>query len=382
MRVKVIASTHMGDSVNVNEFYELGGKTAGICYMAHDIERIMSEDPSRTQNRVNIVKNNGHHSVFDHGYITLYFEEFPKAFAMLLNNEKMYNTSEKSARYTKMKAEGREKELYDKWCEIFKRLITEKYGHEKYFDEKRIQKLAMENARLVISIFTPATSFAYTASFRQLNYIYGWFKKLNNTKSQFLQKLIPYGEYFCKTLEDFKLVDEALVAGGEHRTFSLMATKNYKEVYEDVYSTHYDASYAELAQAIRHRTLSYCMKEYATPKFYVPTILNSDEALKNEWIADLTSIKDNVPQGTLVKVYERGTYENFLLKVRERVCTCAQLEIVDQTVKTMKKYASKTTQKAIRDQLTTLSKSARCAHGYKCNSPCGFADGIKLNRVI
>ena len=37
----------------------------------------------------------------------------------------MYTTSEKSARYTKMQPSPKELELYNKWYEIFKKLIDE-----------------------------------------------------------------------------------------------------------------------------------------------------------------------------------------------------------------------------------------------------------------
>jgi hypothetical protein len=40
----------------------------------------------------------------------------------------------------------------------------------------------------------------------------------------------------------------------------------------------------------------------------------------------------------LVKVNERGTVENFVLKCTERLCGAAQLEIMEQTVETMNKY--------------------------------------------
>lgn len=382
MRVKVLASTNMCDKVDVDGMCDIAGKTAGICYMAHDIEHILSEDKSRTQNRINIVKNNGHHSVFDHEFVTLYIQEVPKAFAMLLNNERMYTTSEKSGRYTTMKVEGREKELYDKWTQIYSCLIAEKYSSEKYFDDKRVKKLALELARMVISIFTPSTSFAYTTSYRQLNYMYGWFQNIEKSQSEFLRRLKPYADEFCKSLEQMGIIDKTLVAGGAHRSFSIIATKKYKDVYEDVYCTHYAASYIQFAQAQRHRTLEYCIKEYSTPRFYVPDILKGHEDLVDEWLSDLNSVKDNIPQATMVQVYERGTFENFLLKVRERLCTCAQLEIQTQTLKTMKKYASKTSQKDIKNTLTKLSKGARCLNGYKCNSPCAFGDGIRLTRLV
>ena len=60
------------------------------------------------------------------------FEEIPKILAMILNNEKIYNTSEKSARYTHMEPSEDEKALYEKWIEIYKTEISKKYPKEKY----------------------------------------------------------------------------------------------------------------------------------------------------------------------------------------------------------------------------------------------------------
>lgn len=53
---------------------------------------------------------------------------------MIINNEKEYTTSEKSARYTKIIVEEvsiitpKEQLLYNKWLEIFKMKIKEQYG--------------------------------------------------------------------------------------------------------------------------------------------------------------------------------------------------------------------------------------------------------------
>lgn len=63
---------------------------------------------------------------------------------MVLNNEGIYNTSEKSARYTKMVLKDKEQELYNKWLEIFKREISDMYK-DKYpqvFTDQKIEKLA------------------------------------------------------------------------------------------------------------------------------------------------------------------------------------------------------------------------------------------------
>ena len=53
------------------------------------------------------------------------------------------------------------------------KVIKEEYPE---FDDKKVQKLAQENARYLISVFTPATIMEYTVSFEQLNFIISWFE--------------------------------------------------------------------------------------------------------------------------------------------------------------------------------------------------------------
>ena len=73
------------------------------------------------------------------------------------------------------------------------------------------------------------------------------------------------------------------------------------------------------------------------PQFYVPPIIKGTD-LEKEWLKDISSLEDLFPQGMLVKVNERGTIENFVLKCTERICGAAQLEIMNQTIETMDKY--------------------------------------------
>lgn len=168
MKIKVIASTKVGYELPKEEAVDFSGKSAGICYLPDTLETLFSEDKEKTQKRANGTLKSGHHSVFGHPTYNLSLEGIPKILAMILNNEKMYNTSEKSARYTKMQPSKEEKELYEKWIEIYKDCISQKYQK---IDEKRVQKLAQENARYLISVFTPATVMEYTVNFGQLNYI-------------------------------------------------------------------------------------------------------------------------------------------------------------------------------------------------------------------
>lgn len=143
--------------------------------------------------------------MFGHPTYNLSLEGIPKILAMILNNEKMYNTSEKSARYTKMQPSKEEKELYEKWIEIYKDCISQKYPK---IDEKRVQKLAQENARYLISVFTPATVMEYTVNFGQLNYIVHFFENYidDETKtSKFDIKLKEVFKEFLKELPDLKI---------------------------------------------------------------------------------------------------------------------------------------------------------------------------------
>lgn len=380
MKVSVIANTSC-DEINDKElFTKLGGKLAGICYMPNNFEALENESEEKTLRRANVTKSSGHHSVFEHSFVTLYLEDVPKLFAMLLNNERAYTTSEKSARYTKMSVSGVEKELYEKWFAVLQKEISKKYGDQPYFTEKRIAKLAQENARYFLSVFTP-TSLAYTCSFRQLNYLYGWMKRLDEFASSLFKKLKPQAEQFCEYLESLNLIDEDLVKGGDNRFFSIENKKFRKEFFSDCYSTNYEGSFASFAQAQRHRTLIYELKQIEPPKYFVPKIIEKDEKLKNEWLEDMKKVESLTPQAQLVEIYERGTPENFLLKARERLCTEAQLEIMEQTKSTLQKYVDKTDDEEIKQDMQKHN-GARCTSGYKCSEPCRFKEGINLEREI
>lgn len=382
MEFQIYATTSYEKDNIQDKFTKMGGELAGICYMPSTLDKVLNKPLEKTLKRAEMVKESRHHSVFDHEYITLYLQDVPKMFAMLLNNEKAYTTSEKSGRYTKMNnVRGIELDLYKKWKGIFVKLIQDKYGNEEYFDEKRIQKLAQENARYFLSVYSD-TSLAYTTSFRQLNYLYNWLKNIDKHPSPLVRKLKPTADNFCCFLEDNRLVDYKISNLADERGFSLIAKKDRKEYFGDVYSTNYAGSFAQLAQAQRHRTLNYEMKELGQKSYYIPKIIQNNDVLKEKWIEDMVKVEELTPQGQLVQIYERGTPENFILKVKERLCTCAQLEINDQTKDTLKKYIEKTEDVDVKNMLEKYNKGARCTSGFKCPTPCGFKDGITLEREI
>lgn len=381
MKIKVIGSTKVGYALPKEEAVDFSGKSAGICYLPNTLDTLLAETLEKTQKRAQSNIMSGHHSVFGHPTYNLSLEGIPKILAMILNNEKMYNASEKSARYTIMEPSEKEKELYEKWIDIYMVQISKKYPN---FDEKRVKKLAQENARYLISIFTPATVMEYTVNFAQLNYIINWAKDYIEKEKDtlFSIKIKEVLKEFLQELPDLEV--EGLNSGAKNRFFSIFAQrKNRDEEFGENYSVNYLASFAQLAQAQRHRTLSYEMALLDTPQYYIPPIIRNTE-FEEQWIEDISTLEEYFPQGMLVKVNERGTIENFVLKCTERLCGSAQLEIMEQTEKIMKKYLNAVKEKEeLYNYLLPYSKGARCTFpSWKCNSPCIFGGKNAINRII
>ena len=380
MKIKVIGSTKVGYELPKEEALNFSGKSAGICYLPDTLETLFSEPEEKTTRRYKMNLDSGHHSVFGHATYNLSLEGIPKIIAMILNNEKIYNTSEKSARYTIMEPSEKEKSLYEKWIEIYKKVISKEYPN---IEGKRVQKLAQENARYLISVFTPATVMEYTVSFQQLNFIISWFedyieKEPENSFSKQLKKAM---REFLKALPDLKV--EKLNPRLKGKPLSIFASRERKEEFGENYCTTYLASFAELAQAQRHRTLYYEISFLDKAKYYVPPIIRETE-LEEEWLKDISSLEEYYPQGMLLKINERGTLENFVLKCTERLCGAAQLEIMEQTKETLNKYLEATkNDEAIQNYLLPYSKGARCTFpGFKCNMPCVFGGKGAMNRKI
>ena len=128
MEIKVEGSTKEGYVAPKEELEKFSGHVAGVCYMPGTFKELMNEPDEKALKRANMTKVSGHHSVFDHDEINFSFIDIPKGLAMVLNNEKQYATSEKSARYTKMNPTPKEKELYDHWKGVFESLIYKEYG--------------------------------------------------------------------------------------------------------------------------------------------------------------------------------------------------------------------------------------------------------------
>lgn len=375
IKIKIIASTKLGFKLPIEKAINFGGKAAAICYMSSSFKDILNEPKGKTLNRAYQAIESGHHSIFGHSMFVLYIENIPKILAMFLNNEKEYNTSEKSGRYTKMKLKGLEKKLYDKWLGILKQKISIACPKK---TETDVEKLAQENARYLTSVFTP-TKMAYSTNLRQLNYILHWFKKFvaEDYQNDFFERIKPFMVDFEDKLQFIYLY--GLNDGSKQRKLSLFDDRYEREEYfGEVYCTTYMGSLAMLAQLQRHRTIYYNIRPITSndqPKYFIPPIIADDKILRDQWLIDIESVSDVYPQGMMVSIRERGTYENFILKTQERLCSKAQLEIYLQTRKTLKKYLKATSSSNL-EIFSILKKhdtGARCDAGYKCNKPCAWS---------
>ena len=87
----------------------------------------------------------------------------------------------------------------------------------------------------------------------------------------------------------------------------------------------------------------------------------------------------------LININERGTVENFILKTKERLCGCAQLEIMLQTKEILDKYIQETkkTNSEVYEYLKDYKEGIRCKYkGWKCLTPCIWGPNKALTRKI
>lgn len=412
IRANVIASTHEGYNASVTEQYTLGGKIAGECYLNGEYKDPKISSDVAGYNRANNTANNGHHSVFDHVTKSLELSGIPKMMVMILNSLGMYTTSEKSGRYTVMSPDTQEEQdIYDKWVNRFTSIITEKYpdmlapedatDKEKKMAYNSVVKLAQENARYLISIFTP-TSMIYTASLRQWNYIRRWLLNMiealgeteaQSPEAQFNWKLMQSCKEMVRIIEEHSYQDN--IKDIKNRKIDFMSYQVNsetasidKEYYGDTYTAIYKGSFVQLAQSQRHRVNKHIMKfNGVSTEFYVPAIIKNTEYEK-EWLEDMAKVANNIPQGTLVTIVERGNTEDFILKLQERLCGRAQFEIMEQTKITLNKMLeSNEISQDIYNKLKEYKGSngdilARCAVGFKCTEGCRWGASKGLDREI
>lgn len=382
--IKTIAATMECNDVIPEQMNKemtiLSGKFGGTCYAKEGYQTIRLQPVERAVKRAESTAACGHHSVFQHCMVTMEIQ-CPKLIAMLLNSIGVSNTSEKSARYTKMQPQTkREEELYEKWHLLILEHINKVYSDK--FTEKEADKLAYENARYMISVFCP-TSMVYSLPFRNIFYVIDWAEVM-------IENLETLSGEFNKCLkEELKSLREQLILAvgnrqnfhdNKNEAFRFMPVQAYgikdddnREYFGDVYTAKFLASFAQVAQQQRHRTLrvkiNFSGEDAQEYGFYVPEII-SGTAFENEWLADMQSIKEVYPQGTLVSVTEQGLFEDFVLKSKERMCGRAQLEIMRITEQLTQKFIEN------KENLSELNKKRleNITENEKPCARCGFAD--------
>ncbi len=396
IRIDILPNLYLNEdgTFNTKEVLNLSGKIAGVCYDKEGFNHLINEPQEKTDRRIFMTLNNGHHSVYDHTYINFNIQNIPKILAMVLNNEKQYTTSEKSARYTKITPgensviTKEEVDLYNKWLELFESKITKEYGN--ILSSLKIKKLAQENARYLVTVFMP-TQMIYTTSLRQINYMASWIASYiednKNNLNYFESKLSKAMGEFLKELERLNVLVPELMSNEKHRKLSLFGSnlEQISELFSNVYETTYMGSFASLAQAQRHRTLDYQMEMLDKKEYYVPPILENDSYLKDEWLEDINKVGWVTPQGELILISEMGKYKDFILKCKERLCSAAQVEIMHQTRDTLARYKKylEDHNNALASDIIKYSHGPRCTFpDYECPSDCKLGPVKKLDRRV
>lgn len=369
---------------------EYSAKLAGECYEPEGWSKLKSEADKKTENRTKLTLGMEHATPYEHINIGFEIINLPKILAMILNNERQCSTSEKSARYTPIDANidsnisTKEGDLYNKWMNIFRTIIKKKYGY--IHNDSKIEKLAQENARYLITVFA-STKMIHTVPWIQLNRIVSfmleYMKKEN--KNAFDERLIESFNQFINCFVELNVLDDRAMSNRKERKLSLFTDEKVEEYFGSTYSTNYKGSFAQLAQAHRHRTLEYDMELLEEKEYFVPPILLHNQTLVDEWLNDITSVAYANPQGEMISINECGTYDKFILKTKERLCSAAQQEIMMQTKATLLKYkkALEESNHPLASDIVLYSKGARCTFpDYSCANDCKFKEGKRLIRKI
>ncbi len=369
---------------------EYSAKLAGECYEPEGWSKLKYEDIAKSEKRANFTLAMEHSTPYEHLNIGMEITNMSKMLAMVLNNERQCTTSEKSARYTRIdpsidsNISVKEGELYHKWIRIFETKIKSEYGE--VHNEAKIKKLAQENARYMVSVFS-STKMIHTLPWVQLNRIVSYMDKYKQKGivNEFDERLIGEFNDFIGCVEELNLLDDKAMSNRKNRSLSLFADKPVEKNFNTTYSTNYKGSFAQLAQAHRHRTLEYSMLFLDEKEYFVPPILKDSPMLVEEWLRDMASVGDKTPQGELISINECGTYDKFILKTKERLCAAAQQEIMFQTKETLMEYKDTLiyTNPELAIDIYKYSNGARCTFpDYSCANDCNFSEGKLLTRKI
>lgn len=419
MNLTVIGMTTETDGISQAQMEDLKtycGKNAGISQLREGFFGTAVSDPEKALPRFRNTVRMGHMSIADHAWVEVLFENASRMMAMIMNSLQYYNTTEKSGRYTEMTGNTPEQRaLYDKWNEKFRKRIMEIHpDYNDAFIERQLRSMhtdsaievkngrvftynsavtpspkmditesediqkslntilsnprlpvntrSQENARYILSIFTKSTTFGYTTTLAQWNYIYDWCERYVNQfrtvrddtespgcslvrilENDTVRPATMFEANVYDDLEDLRVyLKENLyvedLRDHKKRGFDMLTDifdenhfmKDYDHECDEnirfAYTTDYETSLIVLSHLHRHKTLKYYMDlDVSNAGFYVPVFIKGTPDEK-EWLDDMESVREQIPAGMLVHVIETGTLDNFALKTSERFCGCAMLE--------------------------------------------------------
>ena len=410
------------------------GVKAAVCFKEAKDNIPVSPQDIRDSESDAILINRGintiisdHTTPSEHQVISLELTGIPKILCMVLNNEHQYTADERSLRYTEVEPSEYitelEHHLYNKWLKIYEELITKqmwdfyaKYNKNEKLAKKAIHKIAQENARYMVTVFTP-TTITYTVPWIQLNKIISYMNKvIEKPLNELEELLIPYFKEFINLCIEKKLVitknslyevantneevkdriyknhpeikdyqgsNDFIYKNNKSVDLSIFADRNkFSGINSDNefgYNISYNnyESFACFAQEHRHRTID-C--EMQVPEYfmcYKPLILETNEELSKEWVNDMLKVKKLYPQGQLIKVNRSMSIKNMLEFVaQERACEMAQLEIErvytqDIIPDVYNALANNDKYQNLAKEIKPYVKKLRCAFpGYTCPTPC------------
>ncbi len=382
--LKTLMSEEHPTGENIKDFIrteeiKISGKSAAMCYLKDDFGKILANNEGAALRFSKVVATH-HHSIAEHAHVEVIITGISKVLAMILNNQRIYCTSEKSGRYTDMSTSvyQDEKRRYDTWYRRLYDVLMSRADSMTFSKnenpEQVIDKLAKENARYVLDIFSPIVSMCYTCSLSQWNYLAQWMREaiprldyqLKHSHDDigmvsYCSNLKDEFEKFSQCIEDAGLIIPGLINRKGRKIDTMI--DNYSSIYGRLKSTadmlleyptvdvlddnivvRYKASFAAMAQLQRHRTSRFTMSvvheggaifrtadcyDYdRRMTYFCPTVLCGMEYVYKEWNSDMNLVArhQTLPIATKIAFKMTTTFEDFRQIMMERCCGRAQFE--------------------------------------------------------
>lgn len=324
------------------EIKSIVGKIASICYTSKSYDEFFAEPQETSVKRANGLLKSGHHSPYDQVFAKLYINNATKITLMAFNGGRFYATEEGSDRYRPMKLSSSEQQDFDTLAKLYEEKILSITPNPCKYIQKRSSKIALENARYCMPTDIQYKDIFYTASLRELNYMYNWAKNFDKTKYP------RVCEFMMHDLNDFILFmeKENLVMPNlkDHfdREFAFFKRQPQRpNEYGYNYCMSYKCSIACAGQMERHRFLNchYDLPDNAHDlSFYMPKMLMDDLRKQTEVEAIYDKYRSRYPQGSLGTFTESANINDFLRVLYERDCAMAQFEINQVVQSNIKRY--------------------------------------------